>query len=136
MQHCILSIIAIIGILSGFKNFWPHSHHSHHSHHLVYCSLDRESVACGQKCKVHCCNFKGFKVTNLQSSAWLGFEPTPSAWVTQHRETDSRGRPGFKSWPGQTLKICNFEALEVTAMYFTFSETSNLFLFGQERSRA
>ena len=22
------------------------------------------------KCKVHCCNFKGFKVTSLQSSAW------------------------------------------------------------------
>jgi len=33
------------------------------------------------------------------------------------------------------LKTCNFEALEATAMYFTFLETSNLFLFGQERSR-
>ena len=28
-----------------------------------------------QKCKVHCYNFKSFKVTNLQSSASLGFEP-------------------------------------------------------------
>ena len=35
-----------------------------------------------------------------------------------------------------TLETCNFEALEVTAMYFTFSETSSLCLFGQERSRA
>ena len=26
-----------------------------------------------------------------------------------------------------TLKTCNFEALEVTAIYFTFQETSNLF---------
>ena len=51
------------------------------------------------------------------------------------REVDSRGWPGFKSRPGQTSKTCNFEALEVTAMYFTFLETSNLFLFGQERSR-
>ena len=48
--------------------------------------------------------------------------------------SDSRGWPGFKSRPGQTSKTCNFEALEVTAMYFTFLETSNLFLFGQERS--
>ena len=72
-----------------------------------------------QKCKVHCCNFKDFKVTSLQSSAWPGFEL-------------GRGRSG----PGRNLKICNFEALKVTAMYFTFSETSNLFLFGPERSRA
>ena len=42
---------------------------------------------------------------------------------------------GFKSRPGRTLKTCNFEALKDTAMYFTFLETSNLFLFGQERSR-
>ena len=41
----------------------------------------------------------------------------------------------FKSQSGQILKTCNFEALEVTAMYCTFLETSNLFLFGQERSR-
>ena len=44
--------------------------------------------------------------------------------------SDSCGRPGFKSWLGGTLKTCNFEALEVTAMYFTFSETSNLYLNG------
>ena len=49
--------------------------------------------------------------------------------------SDSHGRPGFKSWRSQTLKIGNFEAVEVTAMYFTFFETSSLFLFGQERSR-
>jgi hypothetical protein len=35
-----------------------------------------------------------------------------------------------------TMKISNFEALEVTAMYFTFSETSHLPLFGQGRSRS
>ena len=35
-----------------------------------------------QKCKVHCCNFKDFKVTSLQSLATPGFEPTPLAWVT------------------------------------------------------
>ena len=50
--------------------------------------------------------------------------------------SDSCGWPGFKSRPGRNLKTCNFKALEVTAMYFTFLETSNLFLFGQERSRA
>ena len=38
--------------------------------------------------------------------------------------------PGFKSQRSQTLEIDNFEALEVTAMYFTFSETSHLPLFG------
>ena len=73
-----------------------------------------------RKCKVHCCNFKGFKVTGLQSSAWPGFEP--------------RG-PGSNPGQAKLLRFFNFEALEVTAMYFTFSETSNLFLFGQERSR-
>ena len=31
--------------------------------------------------------------------------------------------------------IGNFETLEVTAMYFTFLETSSLFLYGLERSR-
>ena len=48
--------------------------------------------------------------------------------------SDSRGRPGFKSRRSRTLKTGNFEALKVTAMYFTFLETSSLFLFGQERS--
>ena len=38
--------------------------------------------------------------------------------------------------PGHALKTCNFEALEGTAMYFTFSETSSFYLFEQERSRA
>ena len=52
-----------------------------------------------------------------------------------HREIGSRGRPGFKSRRSQTLNIGNFETLEVTAMYFTFLETSSLFLYGQERSR-
>ena len=32
-----------------------------------------------RKCEVHCCNFKGFKVTSLQISAWPGFEPRPPA---------------------------------------------------------
>ena len=50
-----------------------------------------------------------------------------SQFVTQ------AGGPG--SNPGRTLKTCNFEALENTVMYFTFFETCNLFLFGQERSR-
>ena len=88
-----------------------------------------------RKCKVHCCNFKGFKVTSLQSSAWPGFEPGPPVWVKIPMLSDSRWWPRFKSWPGRTLKTCNFEALEVTAMYFTFSETSNLFLCRQESSR-
>ena len=88
-----------------------------------------------QKCKVHSCNFKGFKVTSLQSWGTPGVEPGPSAWVSFPMLIDSRGRPGFKSRSSPTLETCNFEALEVTAMYFTFLETSNLFLFGQERSR-
>ena len=50
--------------------------------------------------------------------------------------SDSGGRPGFKSRSSPTLETCNFEALEVTAMYFTFLETSNLFLFGQVKSLA
>ena len=87
------------------------------------------------KCKAHCCNFKVFKVTSLQSLAWPGFKPClprhAAAWVNFPMLSDSRGRPRFKSRPGLTLKICNFEALEVTAMYFTFLETSNLFLFEQ-----
>ena len=49
--------------------------------------------------------------------------------------SDSCERRGLKSRSSRTLETCNFEALKVTAMYFTFSETSNLFLFGQERSR-
>ena len=43
---------------------------------------------------------------------------------------------GLGSNPGQAdLKTFDFEALELTVIYFTFLETSNLFLFGQERSR-
>ena len=42
-----------------------------------------------QKCKVHCCNFKGFKVTNLQSLASPGFEPGTPKGVTYHRKTSS-----------------------------------------------
>ena len=41
----------------------------------------------------------------------------------------SRRGPGFKSQRSQTLKTGNFEALEVTVMYFTFLETSYLYLF-------
>ena len=89
-----------------------------------------------QNCKVHCCNFKDFKVTSLQSLVTPWFEPRPPAWVAYHREIDSRGRPGLKSLPSRTLKTFNFEVLEVTAMYLTFLETSSLYLFGQERSGA
>ena len=83
-----------------------------------------------RKCKVHCCNFKGFKVTNLQSSASPGFEPGTPAWASFPMISGSRGGPGFESQRSRTLKIGNFEALEVTAMYFTFSETSHLPLIG------
>ena len=50
---------------------------------------------------------------------------------------DSCRWPRFKFRPGRTLKTCNFDALEVTAIYFTFLETSNLFYLdkrGQECS--
>ena len=46
------------------------------------------------------------------------------------------GGPGSNPWPGRTLRTVNFEALEVTATYFTFLETSSHFLFGQEMSEA
>ena len=88
-----------------------------------------------RKCKVHCCNFKSLKVTNLQSSAFPGFEPGTPAWTSFPMLSGSHRSPGFKSRRSRTLKIGNFEALEVTAMYFTFSETSSLYLFGQEWSR-
>ena len=45
-------------------------------------------------------------------------------------QTGSCGGPGFKSQRSRTLKIGNFEALEVTTMCFTFSKTSHLPLFG------
>ena len=47
------------------------------------------------------------------------------------------GGPGFKSRPGQTSKTCNFEALEVTTMYFTFLKPLIFFYLdkrGQELS--
>ena len=44
--------------------------------------------------------------------------------------TSGSSKLGFKSRRSGTLKTGNFEALKVTAMYFTFSETSNLFLYG------
>ena len=40
---------------------------------------NRKKIRGFQKCKVHCCIFKGFKVISLQSSAWPGFEPGPPA---------------------------------------------------------
>ena len=36
----------------------------------------------------------------------------------------------------QNLKTCNFEVLEVTAMYFTFFETSSLYLFWTREIRS
>ena len=36
--------------------------------------------------------------------------------------------------PGSNPGLVNFEALEVTLMYFTFSETSNFFPFDQGMS--
>ena len=113
---------------------------AYHRLDIELCSLPllstKKKIRGFQKCKVHSCNFNGFKVTRLQSLAWPGFEPEPPAWVTLHRKIDTQERPGFKSRPGWNLKTCNFEALKVTGMYFTFLETSNLFLFWQERSRA
>ena len=73
-------------------------------------SLSKEIKTWGfQKCKVHCCNFKGFKVTSLQSSACLGFEPRPPAWVTREQFVTHAGGPGSspsvaKLWRLVTLK--------------------------------
>ena len=53
-----------------------------------------------QKCKVHCCNFKGFKVTSLQSSTWPGFEPGPPAWVNSPMLNTYAGGPDWS--PGQS----------------------------------
>ena len=62
-----------------------------------------------QKCKVHCCNFKDFKVTCLQSLATPGFEPTPPAWVKREPFVTHAGcmgsNPGVaKLWRLVTLK--------------------------------
>ena len=62
-----------------------------------------------QKCKVHCCNFKDFKVTSLQSLATPGFEPTPPAWVKREPFVTHAGgvgsNPGVaKLWRLVTLK--------------------------------
>ena len=62
-----------------------------------------------QKCKVHCCNFKDFKVTSLQSLATPGFEPTPPAWVTNGSRLTHAGGMGSnpavaKLWRLVTLK--------------------------------
>ena len=45
------------------------------------------------------------------------------------------GGVGSNSQSSQTLETSNFEALEVTSMYFTFSESSSLWLFRHEMSR-
>ena len=45
--------------------------------HNLILSFPKKKTGGFQKCKVHGCNFKGFKVTSLQSSASLGFEPGP-----------------------------------------------------------
>ena len=62
-----------------------------HSWHLLF---KRKKIRGFQKCKVHCCNFKGFKVTSIQRSAWLEFEPGPSAWVNfpMLSDWDKRGQ--------------------------------------------
>ena len=81
-------------------------------------------------------NVKYIAVTTcLQSLVFLGFEPGPPTWVNFPMFSESHGGPGFKSQRSPTLETCNFEALEVAAMNFTFSETSSLCLFGQDRSR-
>ena len=52
------------------------------------------------------------------------------------RESLIIGKLTHLGGPGSNPDHANFEALEVTAMYFTFLKTSNFFLFGQERSRS
>ena len=88
-----------------------------------------------QKCKVHYCNYKGFKVTSLLSSASPGFEPGTPALASFPMLSGSRWGPEFKSQRSQTLKNGNFEALLDTEMYFTFLENSNLFLSGPNLSK-
>ena len=65
------------------------------------------------KCKVHCCNFKGFKVTSLQSLTRPGFEPRPPAWVNFPMLSDSYGRRGLKSWPGEIWRFVTLKPLKL-----------------------
>ena len=67
-----------------------------------------------QKCKVHCCNFKDFKVTSLQSLATPGFEPTPPVWVKREPFVTHAGgvgsNPGVaKVWRLVTLKFLKLQ---------------------------
>ena len=55
-----------IGLLHKMANEYKHSH--------VIIGLGFVRFP---ECKVHCCNFKGFKVISPQSLARLGFEPEP-----------------------------------------------------------
>ena len=51
------------------------------------------------------------------------------------RESLIIGKLTYPGSPGSNPKTGNFEALKVTAMYFTFLESSNLPLFGGKRVR-
>ena len=39
------------------------------------------------------------------------------------------GQSGLDSWGAQNLRVCIFEIIKATELYFTFLETSNLYLF-------
>ena len=66
-----------------------------------------------QKCKVYCCNFKGFKVTSLQSSASLGFEPGTPSWASFPMLSDSRGWSGFKSGQAELWRLVTLKSLKL-----------------------
>ena len=89
-----------------------------------------------QKCKVHCCNFKDFKVTSFQTLATLGFEPTPPAWVKWKPFVTHAGGVGSNPGVAKLWRLVTFKSLKLQQCTLHFLETSSLYLFGQERSRA
>ena len=80
----------------------------------------KKKIRCFQKCKVHCCNFKGVKVTSLRSLATPEFEPTPPAWVKREPFVTHTGGVGAnprvaKLWRLVTLKSLK---LQQCTLYF------------------
>ena len=49
-----------------------------------------------------------------------------------HSKSIVFGRSGFDSRRAQSLRVCIFETVSATAMYFTFLETSNQYLFTRQ----
>ena len=88
-----------------------------------------------QKCKVHCCNFKDYKVTSLQSLATPGFEPGPPSWVTNGSRLTHTGGVGLNPRVAKLWRFVTLKSLKLQQCTLHFGNLQSL-SFGTREIRS